>query len=117
MSWRTAAVALLLASAPASAAPTPPGVRPVRVLLLTDAPTREYQFLRTLLTREQARKQADLAVYFQPPAGKAPREGVVADVPADKVLKRFPRRYEVGARDLPHERPDNLWSYDVVVAF
>jgi hypothetical protein len=117
MSWRTAAVVLLLASAPAPAAPAPPGDRPVRVLLLTDAPTREYQFLRTLLVREQGRKKADLAVYFQPAPGKAPREGVVADVPADKVLKRFPRRFEVGARDLPHERPDNLWNYDVVVAF
>ena len=116
MRWRPAAVALLLASAPVEAAPAP-GAQPVRVLLLTDAPTREYQFLRTFLTREQARKKADLAVYFQPPAGKAPREGVAADVPADKLLKRFPRRFEVGARDLPHERPENLWSYDVVVAF
>jgi hypothetical protein len=117
MSWRTATVVFLLASAPAPAAPLPGGPRPVRALLLTDAPTREYQFLRTLLTREQARKKADLAVYFQPPAGKAAREGVVADVPADRALKRFPRHYDVGARDLPHERPDNLWSYDVVVAF
>lgn len=110
------AVALLLAAAPAPAAPAPRG-QPVRALLLTDAPTREYQFLRTFLSREQARKKADLTVYFQPPPGKAPREGVVADVPAEKLLKHFPRRFEVGAKDLPHERPENLWSYDVVVAF
>ena len=70
-----------------SAAPAPGG-QPVRTLLLTDAPTREYQFLRTFLSREQARKKADLTVYFQPPAGKAPREGVVADVPADKLLEQ-----------------------------
>jgi hypothetical protein len=115
MRWRTAAVALLLMSAAAPAAPAPG--RPVRVLLLTDAPTCEYQFLRTLLSREQARKKSDLSVYFQPAAGKAPREGLVADVPAEKLLKHFPPRFEVGARDLPHERADNLWSYDVVVAF
>jgi hypothetical protein len=117
MRWRKVTVALLLASAPAPAAPAPPGGQPVRVLLLTDAPTREYQFLRTLLIREQARKKADLAVYFQPAAGKAPREGLVADEPAGRALKHFPRRFEVGAKDLPHERPDNLWSYNVVVAF
>ncbi len=117
MRWRTSAVVLLLLSMPATAAPAPDGPRPVRVLLLTDAPTREYQFLRTFLTREQGRKRADLTVYFQPPAGRAAREGVVADVAADKVLKHFPRRFDVGARDLPHERPENLWSYDVVVAF
>ena len=120
MSWRKAAVAFLLASALApglGAAPAPAADRPVRVLLLTDAPTREYQFLRTLLGREQERKKADLTVYFRPPPGKEPREGLVADVPAERMLKRFPARFEPGAKDLPHERPDNLWSYDVAVAF
>jgi hypothetical protein len=117
MLW-PAALVLLLASAPASdAAPAPPADRPVRVLLLTDAPTREYQFLRTLVAREADRKKATLTVYVQPPPGKAPREGIVADVPAERMLKRFPARFEPGAKDLPHERPDNLASYDVVVAF
>jgi hypothetical protein len=108
----TTAVAFLLAAAPAPAVD-----RPVRVLLLTDAPTREYQFLRSLLVRDQERKKADVTIYFQPPPGKAPRAGLVADVPAERMLKRFPRRFEPGAKDLPHERPANLASYDVLVAF
>ena len=109
MLW-PAVLALLLAPAPA-------GDRPVRVLLLTDAPTREYQFLRTLLVRDSDRKKAELSIYLQPPAGQAPRAGVVADVPAERLLKRFPSRFEPGAKEKPGERPDNLASYDVAVAF
>jgi hypothetical protein len=109
MLWLTLLASLL--------APAPAVDRPVRVLLLTDAPTREYQFLRTLLVREQDRKKADLTIYLQPPPGKAPRASVVADVPAERMLKRFPGRFEPGAKDLPDERPDNLWNYDALVAF
>jgi hypothetical protein len=98
-------------------APAPAVDRPVRVLLLTDAPTREYQFLRTLLVREQDRKKAEVTVYLQPPPGKPPRVGALADVPSERLVKRFPSRFEPGAKDRPDERPDNLANYDVLVAF
>jgi hypothetical protein len=98
-------------------APAPAVDRPVRVLLLTDAPMREYQFLRTFLVREQEKKKADLAVYFRPPPGKEMPAGLTPEGPPEKRLKRFPARFEPGAKDGPDERPDNLANYDVVVAF
>src|SRR5262249_33121237 len=54
--------------------------KPLRVLLFGGAPTREYQFLRTLLVREVDRKRAELSIYLQ--LGRAE---IVQDVPAERM--------------------------------
>jgi hypothetical protein len=75
---------------------------PLRVLLFASSPTREYQFLRSLLVRKNDAKRAELSILLQPPPGGEPRSGAVQDVPAERMLTSFPER---------------LQSYDVVVAF
>src|SRR6478609_3697868 len=75
------------ADKPADKKETP---RPLRVLLFASAPTREYQFLRSLLIQEMDAKRADVCVCLQPPPGKEPRDGVVQDLPAERVLASFP---------------------------
>jgi hypothetical protein len=85
--------------------------RPVRVLLWAQAATREYQFVRTLFVREADKGRAEVSVYLQ-----YARPDVVQDVPAERMLKRFPSvmtdTSEAGA-----DKFDNLAQYDVIIAF
>ena len=110
-------LALSCASRPARA-DKPAGkkepARPLRVLLFASAPTREYQFLRSLLVQEMEAKRAELCVCLQPAPGREARSGVVQDLPAERVLPSFPAR--VKAADAKH-RYSALESYDVIVAF
>ena len=95
----------VIALLPVHAADAPPkekSTRPLRVLLFASSPTREYQFLRSLLARETESKRTELAILLQPPPGREPRPGAVQDVPAERMLTAFPERLE---------------SYDVLVAF
>src|SRR5947207_1748728 len=102
---------------PAGAAPAPPAQEPVRVLVLASAPTREFQFLRTLLVREAERKRARLNVLVQPPPGREkPRPVAPADVPFPG-LARFPDHLGKPEDDRADDRPYNLASYDVVIGF
>jgi hypothetical protein len=90
---RTAVVCVLALAAPAAA-----DTKPVRVLLVAGAATREYQFVRNLLARDA--DKARLAVYLQAPPGRdTPRDGVEQGA---KLLKQF---------------PDEPEAYDVIVAF
>jgi hypothetical protein len=86
------------------------------VLLFGSAPTREFQFLNSLLTREAAKGKADLSICLQPLSEKEPREGVVLGVPPERMLKHFPDKLMVTADGLADRRYD-LAAYDVIVAF
>jgi hypothetical protein len=89
--------------------------RPLRVLLLASAPTREYQFIRTLMVREADKKRMELSIYLQPLPGQARRTGIVQDVPPDRMLTRFPDRLD--DKKATEEALYNLANYDVIVAF
>jgi hypothetical protein len=87
--------------------------KPVRVLLMAAAANRDYQFVRTLLVRETEKKRMELAIYLQLPPGQLKaREGVVQDVPPERMLKAFPDTIGQKKGDLY-----DLTSYDVIVAF
>ncbi len=91
--------------------------RPLRVLLFASAPTRDYQFVRTLLVREAEKKRAELTIHLQLPPGRTERRtGVVQDVPPDRLLPVFPDRLDA-ASDKPDEKLLDLAEYDVIIAF
>jgi hypothetical protein len=99
------AVCLLIAPPVLRADDSAPKAKPVRrprVLLFASAPTREYQFLRSLLVRESDQQHVELSILLQPPPGQEPRPGQVQDVPAERLLANFPERLD---------------AYDVIVAF
>lgn len=88
--------------------------KPIRILLFASAPTRDYQFARTLFVREVDQKRAELSIFLQ-----LARPEIVQDVPAERLLRDFPS----SIRDVedPNEKPEdkfsNLMQYDVIVAF
>jgi hypothetical protein len=91
--------------------------RPLRVLLFASAPTRDYQFIRTLLVREVEKKRAELTIHLQLPPGRTERRtGVVQDVPPDRLIPVFPDRLD-SASDKPDEKLLDLSEYDVIIAF
>ena len=77
---------------------------PVRVLVLAGAPTREYQFVRTLLFREQEKKRFEVRIFSQNGAGLLTEE--------HDLLARFPDRLEATG-----DKYAALGTYDVLVAF
>ncbi len=84
--------------------------RKLRVLLFAGGPTREYQFLRTLLYREVLENRAELTVYLQ----NAATENVHQDVEAKRLLTHFPNTL---GKDNPGDLYSSLTNYDVIVAF
>ena len=112
---RTAIVCVLaLAGLAPAAEPAKADAKPVRVLLVAGAATREYQFVRNLLLREAGEGRATLAVFLQAPPGQpAPREGVEQGA---ALLKKFPDAIE-RKRTEDVDREYDLASYDVIVAF
>jgi hypothetical protein len=120
MSARGVAFGLLLAlPCLAGAAPVPGKDVPVpRVLLAAGGPTRDYQFLRTFLVREEEQKRTELRTYVQPPPGQdAPRPGFLSDEDRAHPLKHFPEQLRHVTEDKPDEKPYNLANYDVLIAF
>ncbi len=90
---------------------------PLRILMWASGPTREYQTLRTLLMREVNEKRAELSIFLQNVGGT---EGnIVQDVAPDRLLIRFPTRFDVTAKptDKPEDKIYNLHEYDVILAF
>jgi hypothetical protein len=79
--------------------------RKLSILLVAAAPNREYQFLRSLLTREQ--DKFDIAIYLQ-----SAQNGTVQDIDPKRLLEKFPS--DLRERDA---EPSNLGHYDVIVAF
>jgi len=87
--------------------------KPLRVLLFAGGPTRDYQYVRTMLVREVDAKRAELSIYLQ-----TRRDGVVQDVPAERLLKYFPNRIGEDAADVKSEdRYYNLSQYDLIITF
>lgn len=76
----------------------------LNVLLFSSGPSREYQFLRSLLTREP--DKFDLTVCLQ-----SAQPGTVQDVSPKRLLDRFPTELRP-----PDEDPNNLGRYDVIIA-
>ncbi|MBY0524934.1 MAG: sigma-70 family RNA polymerase sigma factor [Gemmataceae bacterium] len=100
----------------APAAPKkPPEVEiemPVRVLLVSSGPAKEYQFLRRLLANETHKKRVELSIYLQ-----TAQKGAVLDVPAERLLREFPFALEYD--DGKHKAEDRfhyLSMYDLVIA-
>ena len=81
----------------------PPGST---LLLFTDGPTRDFQFLRALLSREIDRKKAEARSHIQ---RQNPFQDNLSPV---KALERFPD--QAGRAE---DNDKSLRSYDVVVAF
>jgi hypothetical protein len=81
-----------------------------RILLFAGGPTRDYQFLRTLLAREAQAKRIDLSVYLQ---SGARLDNVDQDVPPERLLTHFPHRR---GPDDPRDRFSSINQYDVIVA-
>ncbi len=84
--------------------------RKLRVLLFAGGPTREYQFVRTLLYRQVVEKRMDLAVYLQ----TGVQDHVDQDVESEWLLSHFPNR--LGPDD-PRDKHSSLNEYDVIIAF
>ena len=83
--------------------------RKLRVLLFAGGPTREYQFLRTLLYREVIEKRLEMSVYLQ--SGKD--DLVDQDVESERLLHGFPNK--IGADDAG-EKYMSFSDYDVIIA-
>lgn len=79
--------------------------RKLNVLLFASAATREYQFVRNMLMREQ--DKFDFSICLQ-----SAQNGTVQDVDPKKMLDRFPTELRA-----PDADPMNLGNYDVIVAF
>ncbi len=102
--------------------------KPLRVLIVSSGPMREYQTLRSLLVRETDASRAELSIYLQNEGGM---DGtIVQDVPPGRLLMKFPDVLEAGkqtgvqtgtdagdATAIQRERFNNLDEYDVVVVF
>lgn len=88
--------------------------KPLRVLLFAGAPTRDYQFARTLFVREVDSKRAELSIFLQ-----LARPEIVQDVPNERMLRDFPNRIEdtKNPDEKAEEKYYNLMQYDVVLAF
>ena len=101
--------------------------KPLRVLMVSSGPTREYQTLRSLLVRETDQKRAELSIYLQNEGGQ---DGtIVQDVEPGRLLLKFPDELEAGRKPgavtgevtdstaLSRQRYNNLDEYDVIVVF
>jgi hypothetical protein len=88
--------------------------RPIRVLLFAGAPTRDYQFARSLFVRETDRHRAEVSIYLQ-----LGRSDIVQDVPPERLLRHFPNVLsgENNPKETVEERYYNLARYDLVIAF
>lgn len=76
-----------------------------RILLFAGGPSREYQFLRTLLFREVTADRMELSILLQ-----TTQEGTDQDVKGDKLLTRFPETLERGAKE------GSLADFDLIIA-
>lgn len=84
--------------------------RKLRILLFAGGPSREYQFVRTLLFREVQEKRIDMSVYLQTGAN----DNVDQDVEKDKLLTQFPTRLAHASAADPSPA---LNDFDVIIAF
>jgi hypothetical protein len=89
--------------------------RKLRVLLMTGAPGREFQFLRNFLVREVQENRAEVTVLIQNQAGTS---GQLTPNPTEQIIGRFPTRLDLSSKTIdPKEKQYNLNEYDLIVAF
>jgi hypothetical protein len=87
--------------------------KPLRILLFAGAANHDFQFVRSLLVREVDQRRAELSICLQ-----LQREGVVQDVPPERLLKTFPNRLgDDAASDKADDRYYSLSQYDLIIAF
>ena len=95
--------------------------KPVRVLMISSGPSREYQTLRTLLVREMGEGRAEVNIYLQTEGGIAGE--IVQDVPAERLLTHFPDRLDTTKKEIANSPEGklakyyNLDEYDLIIAF
>ena len=100
--------------------------KPIRVLLVTSGPSREYQTLRTLLVREMDQKRAEVCIYMQNEGGQTGE--IVQDVEPGRLLTKFPDELDTSKKTLgggeaadavalSRTRYNNLDEFDVIVVF
>ncbi len=87
----------------------------LRVLLLTSAATRDYQYVRALLVREEQKGRAKVCIHLQQIPDGEKRSGIVQDVDAKQMLDSFPVRRTLQKGDA--DPFNSLAAYDVIVAF
>jgi hypothetical protein len=103
---------VLAGTGQAGAAPAPRQRPVLRVLVLTGASTREYQFLRTLLVREKEKNRLYLRIVHQ----SAGFRKVLADADDPCLMEQFPDRLEPAGKT-EADKDAALGSYDVFVTF
>jgi hypothetical protein len=111
------ALGALLPGGPGRAAPAPAPARMPRVLLAASSTTREFQFVRTLLAREEETKRLKLSVYLQAPPGREERREEKANDEDAHRIKTFPDHLAGPAEEGPEKHASNLAFYDLIVAF
>jgi hypothetical protein len=100
--------------------------KPIRVLIVSSGPSREYQTLRSLMVRETDQKRAEVCIYLQNEGGQTGE--IVQDVEPGRLLTKFPdeldttRKAAAGAEaadavSMSRLRYNNLDEFDVVVVF
>jgi hypothetical protein len=83
----------------------------MRVLLFSGGPSREYQFLRTLLFREYKENRLEMSIYLQ--SGK--EDDIDQDVSVERLLTKFPT--SLAKKGLAEKvKYYDLSNYDVIVA-
>jgi hypothetical protein len=85
--------------------------RKLRVLLFAGGPSREYQFVRTLLYREVQDKRVELTIFLQ----TGLEENIDQDVDKERLLTKFPDK--IGKTNVKDQRFYTLSEYDVIIAF
>ncbi len=89
----------------------------IRILLVGDAPGREFTFLRTMLVREVQDQRATLTTYVQNDAGK---NRLLTPEKDEQLLDRFPDRFDISSNKAlanEEDRKLNLNEYDLIIAF
>jgi hypothetical protein len=85
--------------------------RKLRILIFAGGPSREYQFVRTMLYREAEENRVQMCIYLQ----NGQDEEIDQDVPKEQYLTRFP--YKIGKTTDPKQKFYTLTNYDVIIAF
>jgi hypothetical protein len=90
----------------------------IRVLVVAGAPSREFQFVRTFLTREVQENRATVTLLVQNEAGLS---GNLTPNPTEQIIRRFPTRLDLSGKVTDPtdatEKQYNLNEYDLIIAF
>ena len=87
--------------------------KPLRILLFSSGPSRDFQFLLNQMLRDKA----DVSVFLQNEAGTKGKLAMLDD--PNRALTHFPDRFKVedDGTGKPEDKWYNLALYDVIIAF